>query len=287
MVELALSDSDLEQIVRRALDEDIGSGDITTQAAVPYSVSCRAQIVGKESGIVAGLPVAQITFRALSDHIQFEAQVEEGSGIQPGLVLARLAGPARPVLTAERTALNFLQRMSGIATLTAQFVRQVKGSKARILDTRKTAPGLRLLDKYAVRAGGGHNHRMGLSNGILIKDNHIGLAGGIAPAVAATRKDAHHGLKVEVEAQNLNQVTEALEAGADIIMLDNMPLAQLQEAVQLVAGRALIEASGGVSLENVAEIAATGVDFISVGSLTHSAPALDISLEIEPGTDLS
>jgi len=277
-----LPEKAVKEIVARALAEDIGPGDATTLATVDPGARCRAEIVAKAAGVIAGLPVAELTFRALDPGISFERVAGDGRRVEPGAVLARLAGSSRAVLTAERTALNFLQRMSGIATLTAQYVAAVQGTKARIADTRKTAPGLRLLDKCAVRVGGGLNHRIGLFDGILVKDNHIRAAGGLAQAVARARKSAHHLLKVEVEAQSIAQVEQALAAGAEVIMLDNLALEDVRKAVALIAGRAKTEASGGVNLDNVRALADCGVDYISVGALTHSAPALDISLETSP-----
>lgn len=229
---------------------------------------------------MAGLPVAEVTFRKLDPNMAWEAMKADGQKAAPGQAVAELEGSLRAILTGERTALNFLARMSGIATLTARFVAAVAGFPAKILDTRKTAPGLRVLDKYAVRAGGGCNHRFGLDDGVMLKDNHIRAAGGIERAVSRLRRRASPTLKIEVEVTSLAEVEEALRAQADIIMLDNMPAAEMKQAVQRVRGRALVEASGGVTLENVREIAAAGVDLISVGALTHSAKALDLSLKV-------
>jgi len=275
-----LPEAVVREIVARALAEDIGPGDITTAATVDPGTPCRAEIVAKAEGVVAGVGVAEATFHAVDPDISFEYAVHDGQRVAPGTVVARLSGDAAAILTAERTALNFLQRMSGIATLTAQYVAAVEGTPARIIDTRKTAPGLRVLDKYAVRAGGGANHRMGLFDGILIKDNHIQAAGGLGEAVERAREAAHHLVKIEVEAQDLAQVEGALSAGADVIMLDNMGVEEIRRAVELIGGRAETEVSGGVTLETVRELAECGVDYISVGALTHSAPALDLSLEI-------
>jgi len=235
--------------------------------------------------VIAGLPVAEAVFIALDPYVTFTAAVADGSRVAPGAVAAKLNGPTRAILTGERTALNFLQRMSGIASLTARFVEAVRGTTARICDTRKTAPGLRALDKYAVRAGGGHNHRIGLFDGILIKDNHIRAAGGIRGAVERARESAHHLLAVEVEAQSMDQVEEAIAAGADVIMLDNMGPDEARQAVALIGGRCRTEVSGNVSLETVRAYAESGVHYISVGALTHSAPALDISLQITDTQD--
>lgn len=270
----------LNEIVARALDEDIGSGDITTMVTVPPEAQCRAELWAKEGGVIAGLEVAQLVFQMCDPEVVFEPEVSDGERVAEGQVIARLSGNTRGVLAAERTALNFLQRMSGIATLTAQFVEAVEGLTVRIVDTRKTAPGLRLLDKYAVRAGGAWNHRVGLFDGILIKDNHLRAAGGVGEAVRRARAGAHHLVRIEVEVQTLEEVEEAIAAGADVILLDNMSLAEIEEAVEAIAGRCETEVSGGVTLEMVRELAECGVDYISVGALTHSAPALDLSLEI-------
>jgi nicotinate-nucleotide pyrophosphorylase (carboxylating) len=275
-----LPSDQLRDIVSRALAEDIGNGDITTLATIPPLQQAHAHILAKAAGVIAGLPVAQEVFRQLDAGIKFDTSVADGAHVTAGTVVASLAGSAGAILTGERTALNFLMRASGIATLTAAFVDAVAGTKARIVDTRKTAPGLRLLDKYAVRMGGGHNHRFGLYDGILIKDNHIRAAGGIAPAVAQARATAHHLLRIEVEVTNTDELQQALVAGADCILLDNMTPTQHTECVKIVAGHALTEASGGITLENVRAIAESGVDIISVGFLTHSATALNLSLEL-------
>jgi nicotinate-nucleotide pyrophosphorylase (carboxylating) len=265
--------------VRRALEEDIGAGDVSA-ALFPKSDGGRAVIVAKQAGIVAGLPVAELVFRKLDEKLTWKARKQDGEKVHQGETAVELAGILRAILMGERTALNFLQRMSGIATLTDRCVQAASGFKAKILDTRKTAPGLRLLDKYAVRAGGGFNHRFGLYDGVMLKDNHLRAAGGIKPAVRALRERVPLTLKIEVEVTCMAEVEEALQAGAEIIMLDNMPPTEMKKAVQLIQGRALVEASGGVTLENVREIAATGVDWISVGALTHSVKALDLSLEV-------
>ncbi len=274
-----LPESLVQEIVARALAEDIGVGDVTTLATVEEGRTCRAEVLAKAEGVVAGLGVMETTFLALDARVQFEALCRDGSTVTPGEVVARVSGPARALLTAERTALNFLQRMSGIATLTARYVAAVEGTKAQILDTRKTAPGLRVLDKYAVRMGGGRNHRFGLFDGVLIKDNHIRAAGGIEGAVERARGAAHHLLKIEVEVTTFEELEEALAAGAEVIMLDNMDPRDVARAVEKIAGRALVEASGNITLENVRAYAECGVDFISVGELTHSPRALDFSLE--------
>ncbi|KAF1085787.1 putative nicotinate-nucleotide pyrophosphorylase (carboxylating) [Sporotomaculum syntrophicum] len=270
----------LNELIDRALTEDIGSGDLTTDSIVPDDIVAVGYIKAKQHGIVAGLPVARAVFKHLDPDLQFIPQVAEGAKISPGEVLVQLNGRARTMLTGERLALNFLQRLSGIATLTAALVELVQGYQVRIVDTRKTTPGLRQLEKYAVRVGGGHNHRLGLFDAVLIKDNHIKVVGGIKQAVASARSQVPHTAKIEVETEDLSGVQEALEAGADIIMLDNMDLHTMAEAVQLVKGRALVEASGGMSTQTIADVAATGVDIISVGALTHSATALDISLDV-------
>lgn len=270
----------LDRLIDMALEEDLGPGDITTESIVPETLWARAEFIAREEGVVAGLPVAGRVFKRLDLETEFRAEVTEGSAVKAGAVLAVVAGRARTILTGERVALNFVRHLSGIATRTRRLVAAVEGLRAVVLDTRKTTPGLRALEKYAVRAGGGRNHRFGLFDGILIKDNHIRAAGGIKEAVARARARAPHTLKVEVEVQSLDEVEEALAAGADIIMLDNMPVAAMREAVRRIGGRALVEASGGITEENIREVAATGVDFISVGALTHSARALDISLEI-------
>ena len=270
----------VQEVVARALAEDVGPGDVTTLATVGETSQCTAEVVAKADGVIAGLAVAQATFAAVDPRVTSEAVAADGDRVKAGSVVARVQGPTRAVLTAERTALNFLQRMSGIATLTARYVSAVEGTTALICDTRKTVPGLRLLDKYSVRVGGGENHRTGLFDGVLIKDNHIRAAGGLREAVERARRSAHHLAKIEVEAQSLPQVEEALTAGADVIMLDNLGLAEIRRAVNLIGGRCLVEASGGVTLETVRELAECGVDLISVGALTHSSAALDLSLEI-------
>jgi nicotinate-nucleotide pyrophosphorylase (carboxylating) len=269
----------LDEIVRRALAEDLGSGDITTDVIFRDEQAC-AVILAKEPGVIAGLPVAKRVFRLMDSELDFEACIEDGQQVSPGDEIAEVRGRVDSILKAERTALNFLQRMSGIATLTARYVEEVSGFGVKILDTRKTAPGLRILDKYAVRVGGGSNHRLGLYDGVLLKDNHIKASGGIGMAVARVRGRVPLTVKIEVETSTLAEVEEALASAAEIIMLDNMSLVEMREAVQRVGGRALVEASGGITLENVREVAATGVDFISVGALTHSVKALDLSMEM-------
>ncbi|HZU39800.1 MAG TPA: carboxylating nicotinate-nucleotide diphosphorylase [Solirubrobacteraceae bacterium] len=272
----------IEQVVDRALAEDLGAGDVTTAATVPEDARARALISQKAPGVVFGLDLAEAAFRALDAGVQVRREAPEGEWREPGPVLS-VEGSARALLSAERTALNFLARLSGVATQAARYAGAVRGTRARILDTRKTTPGLRALEKAAVAAGGATNHRAGLYDAILIKENHAALAGGVGEAVHRARAAAP-GLLLEVECRTLAEVREALDARAPRILLDNMSLPELREAVTLVDGRAELEASGGVTLESVREIAETGVDFVSVGALTHSAPALDLSLILEPIT---
>jgi nicotinate-nucleotide pyrophosphorylase (carboxylating) len=268
----------VDRLIRTALDEDIGPGDVTTAATVAPATVARAELVAKEEFVLAGIDIARRVFALLDAEIAFERLTEDGQVVRRGEVLAWLKGDAAGLLQGERVALNLLQRLSGVATLTASFVRAVAGTGATVVDTRKTTPGLRALEKYAVRVGGGGNHRMGLYDGVLIKENHIAAAGGIPLAVSRARRRVPHTLKIEVEVRDLAEVAAALEAGADILLLDNMDLARLRAAVELVAGRAVCEASGGVNLETVRAIAETGVDLISVGALTHSYRAVDISM---------
>ncbi len=275
-------DCSIRSLVAQALAEDIGPGDITSRLAVPPGAMARGVFVPRQEGVLCGLDVCEECFRQLDAACDFEMLLQEGEIFSAGRDIATVTGRARAVLGAERTALNFLQRLCGIAALTRRFVDAIAGSGARIVDTRKTAPGLRALEKRAVRAGGGYNHRFALYDGILLKDNHIAVAGGVASAVGAARAGGPHTLKIEIEVTDAKQLREAIEAGADIVMLDNMTVAELAEAVKIADGRVLTEASGGVNLETVAAIAATGVDYISVGALTHSAPAIDISLEVSP-----
>ena len=270
--------SDISQCIQRALAEDIGSGDVTTDSIVPTGASLRGRIVAKQDGIVAGLAVAEEVFRTLDRSITFAAKVEDGSRVTKGAVLVDIAGPARALLTGERTALNFLGRMSGIATLTREFVDAVAATSSTILDTRKTAPGLRTLDKLAVQLGGAKNHRTGLFDMVLIKDNHIDFAGSISAAVERVRASGTT-LPIEVETRTLENVREALGLGVERILLDNMTAETMRAAVKNVNGRAKLEASGNVTLENVLEVAQTGVDYISVGALTHSPRVFDVSLE--------
>jgi len=277
---------DLTPLIDRCLAEDTGGGDLTTLALVEPGTRATGRIVLREPGVVAGLPVAAKVFERLSPDIVFSPRVREGESCPKGRVLAVVSGDAAAILGGERLALNFLQRLSGIATATRRLVDLVAGYSTRIVDTRKTTPGLRLLEKYAVRAGGGYNHRFGLFDGVLIKDNHLVLAGGVARAVRAARARAPHTVRIEVEVEDLAGVEEALSAGADIILLDNMDLETMARAVALVGGRALTEASGGITEATVAAVAASGVDFISVGALTHSVRSLDIGLDFSRGEDL-
>jgi nicotinate-nucleotide pyrophosphorylase (carboxylating) len=269
----------VEAVVGAALAEDVGEGDLTTERIVAPEVRCRAEVVVEESGVVCGVPAAVSVFTTLDPDVSVEVLAVEGARVEAGAVVARLAGPARAVLTGERAALNLLGRLCGIATLTARYVDLVEGTTARILDTRKTTPGLRALEKYAVRCGGGTNHRAGLYDAILVKENHLRIAGGIGPAIAALGD--RKGIPVEVEAETFGEVGEALVAGVDRILLDNMTVDEVADAVRLVAGRVPLEASGGVTLDTVRAYAETGVDFISIGALTHSARSLDVSLEVE------
>ena len=264
--------------IRRALAEDVGSGDATTNSIVPTSANAKVQIVAKQSGVIAGLDIARAVFLQLDEQIAFTPQVEDGSAVSQGQVIVEVYGSARALLTGERTALNFLGRMSGIATLTRQFVEAVAGTRAVILDTRKTAPGLRMIDKLAVKLGGGQNHRHGLFDMVLIKDNHIDYAGSLREAVRRVR-DSGMNLEIEVEARSIKEVKEALEMKVERILLDNMTLATMREAVELNAGVAKLEASGNVTLATVREIAETGVDYISIGALTHSPQTFDVSLK--------
>ena len=262
--------------IRQALAEDIGLGDVTTNAIVPQDAMMKGQIIAKQAGTIAGLDVAQVVYQTLNERVDFEICANEGTQVENRQLLARVAGPARALLTAERTALNFLGRVSGIATMTSQFVAAVAGTRAVILDTRKTVPGLRALDKLAVRRGGGQNHRSGLYDMVLIKDNHIDFAGSLEEAVHRARL-ASQGLEIEVETRTLEDVSRALMLGVERILLDNMSTATMRQAVEMNAGRAKLEASGNVTLANVRQIAETGVDYISIGALTHSVVVFDVS----------
>lgn len=290
---------EVEKIVRRALEEDIGTGDITTTLTIPPGSISHAKIIAKEPGVIAGLHVAALVFELVArsygsniplkvtspadsevSRVRFRASMLDGSEVNAGDTIAEIEGDTAVILTGERTALNFLQRMSGIATKTSRLVKLIAHTKAHVVDTRKTTPGMRMLEKYAVRVAGGQNHRFGLYDAILIKDNHILAAGGIEKAIRAARAGVPHTMKIEVEADTLEQVRQALDAKADMILLDNMSLDTLKQAVTMCSGRALTEASGGVTEETIARIAETGVDLISVGALTHSIKALDLSLDI-------
>jgi nicotinate-nucleotide pyrophosphorylase (carboxylating) len=276
----AVISKQISNIIAAALAEDIGAGDITTMAIVSRDKTGHAQVIAKDDFVIAGSDIFKETFLFLDDKIKVRKLISDGERAKKGSIIAEISGSLFYILQAERVALNLFQRMCGIATLTAKFVEAVQGSKSKILDTRKTLPGLRILDKMAVGIGGGFNHRMGLYDGVLIKDNHIAAAGSITAAVDMQRSRLPHTLKIEVETKNMPEVKEALNCGVDIIMLDNMTTDEMKKAAAFVAGKALLEASGNVNLQNVAEIAATGVDLISVGELTHSVRAADISLKI-------
>lgn len=267
-------------LIKRALEEDIWTGDITTEATIPEERQAVARVWTKVDGVIAGLPLFKQAFLQVDPTLQVELLVDDGFVATAGTTLAHISGSARSILQAERVALNFLQRLSGIATRTSRLAEAIKFYQARIVDTRKTTPGLRMLEKYAVRMGGGYNHRFGLYDAVLIKDNHIAVAGGIKEAVTAVRRRIGHTTKIEVEVETLEQLCEALESRADIIMLDNMSIDTMKEAVKQAHGKAILEASGGISEENIVEVAKTGVDYISVGAITHSVRALDISLDI-------
>lgn len=271
----------LKPFIEYALHEDIGSGDVTTDSLIPVDLQARATMTAKSSGIIAGLSVAETIFRTLSRDINWKAYIDDGDKINAGEIILEISGSYRALLTGERLALNFMQRMSGIATMTSQCVAELAGYQTKILDTRKTVPGLRLLDKYAVLMGGGTNHRIGLYDMVLIKDNHIKIAGGITNAVMQIKKGVSGNLKIEVEVTNFDEVREALAAGADILMLDNMTTAEMAQSVKIINNRAKVEASGNMTIQRLKEVAATGVDYISIGALTHSVTAFDISMNIE------
>ncbi len=275
----------IDDLVLGALEEDGAHDDVTTRAIVLGDQWGRGVFIAKDAGVVSGLPVAAAAMTSFDEQVSFDALLDDGERVSAGTELAEVEGPLASILATERVALNFVQRLSGVATLTRQFCDSVVGTKARILDTRKTTPGMRDLERYAVRCGGGHNHRFNLAAGVLIKDNHIAAAAqrgitDVGDVVLLARNSSPHTMRIEVEVTNLTQLSEALQGGADIILLDNMTPAQIREAVEKIAGRALVEASGGVTMETVREIAEAGVGFISIGALTHSAPALDISLEV-------
>ncbi len=282
---MSAADLPIEEIMDCALAEDLGKGDVTTEALIPGLQQGTGFIVAKQEGILAGAGVAKQVFQRVDTELEVELLLEDGARVEPGSKVAKVIGSIASILKAERVALNFLQRLSGIASETDRYVARVEGLPVRIMDTRKTTPGLRLLEKYAVKVGGGKNHRMNLADGILIKDNHLAALGGqglqIKEIVARARRNSPRQLTVEVEVATVSAALEAVGAGADVIMLDNMNLEDMRQAVELIAGRALVEASGGITLDNVWAVAETGVDFISIGALTHSSRALDISLELE------
>lgn len=271
----------LDKIILNALEEDVGTGDITTESTIPEDRIAHGLYKAKEDGILCGVGVAARVFELIDPSIEFTAFKKDGDRIEKGEIIAEVCGKATNVLTGERTGLNLMQRMSGIATRTAEAVKQVEGTSSKICDTRKTTPGLRVIEKYAVKVGGGTNHRFNLADGILIKDNHIVAAGSITEAVTAARENAPHTLKIEVEVESFDELNEALEAGADIIMLDNMSCEDMKKAVEIVNGRAITEASGNMGDRDLAKVAACGVDLISIGALTHSVRALDISLKFK------
>lgn len=275
------NDKLIEDIIERAILEDIWTGDLTSDSLIPEADIGNGLIMAKEEGIIAGLPVAEKVFYQFSDEIVFEYLLNDGDRIEPTQEIARLRGPVREILKGERIALNFLQRLSGIATSTNKYVEKVSNYPVKIVDTRKTTPTLRILEKYAVRVGGGYNHRMGLYDAVMIKDNHIFAAGGIYRAVNKVKEQLGHTTKIEIEVENLTEVEEALRAGVDIIMLDNMDVLEMSRAVEIINNQAIVEASGGIILKELVEVAATGVDIISVGALTHNIKSIDISLNLE------
>ncbi len=273
-----------EKLVDLALAEDIGTGDITTDVLIDVGATGNARIFAKEPLVLAGVDIATQVFYRLDSEIRIRFMCPDGSKLEVGETILELEGSLRCLLTGERTALNFLQRLSGIATHVRTYVKQIEGLAIRLVDTRKTTPGLRVFEKYAVRIGGAANHRMGLFDGVLIKDNHIAACGGVIPAITAARRRIHHLVKIEVETTNLDEVRQALEAGADIIMLDNMTVDQIREATAVIDGKALVEVSGGVHRENIRDLAQAGVNIVSVGALTHGARSVDISMDIQGGT---
>jgi nicotinate-nucleotide pyrophosphorylase (carboxylating) len=278
-----LSPLAIEEAVQRALDEDLGrTGDITSIATIPEATKAHAVMIARQAGVIAGLPLAVATFQKLSQDISITADFRDGGSVAKGARVLTISGPARAVLAGERTALNFVGRLSGIATLTSDYVRHTAGTGLRVCCTRKTTPGLRALEKYAVRCGGGFNHRFGLDDAILIKDNHIAVAGGITAVLQRARAHVGHLVKIEIEVDTLAQLREVLDTGlADVVLLDNMDIAELTEAVKIANGRVVLEASGGVTQDSIAKIAATGVDYVSSGALTHSAPNFDVALDID------
>ena len=275
----ALSPESIDSTITTALAEDLGPGDVTTDAIIPGEMTCRGKIICKEDGVIAGLSIARRVFQLVDERIQFDAKTKDGERVQEETIVARLHGPARGILKGERVALNYLQHLSGVATMTARFVRAVEGTKTKILDTRKTTPGLRALEKYATRMGGAVNHRMGLFDAVLIKDTHLALVGGISPALRSVRK-AYPDAEVNVEVSNLQELEQALADKAPRILLDNFSCGQVREAMQIIRGRAVTEVSGGVDVTNARAYALAGADYISVGALTHSATALDFSLKV-------
>ena len=277
----------MDRLIKEALEEDIGNEDVTTNAVMPEYKRGRVKLICKQDGVICGLNVFERVFKLLDEHTIIEIFVKDGDEVKKGQRIAMVSGDIRVLLSGERVALNFLQRMSGIATYTRSAVRMLEGCKTKLLDTRKTTPNMRVFEKYAVRCGGGNNHRYNLSDGVLLKDNHIGAAGGVKKAVEMARAYAPFVRKIEVEVENLDMCREALEAGADIIMLDNMSVEDMKKAVEMIGGRAITECSGNVTLENVARVKETGVDFVSSGALTHSAPILDLSLkELRPEEEI-
>ncbi|MEA4848812.1 MAG: carboxylating nicotinate-nucleotide diphosphorylase [Clostridiaceae bacterium] len=271
----------IDRIIKNALEEDLGWGDVTTDSTIPDTAVIKGNFIAKEEGIICGIEICRRVFEIVDDSIDFQTHMKDGQRAAKGDIIAEISGNARSILKGERTALNFFQRMSGIATMTSEYVSKISGLKTKIADTRKTVPGLRILDKYSVKVGGGFNHRFNLSDMVLIKDNHIKAAGGIAPAVAAAKAKVSHAVKIEVEVESIKELMEAMEAGADIIMLDNMTLDMMKEAVGIAGGKVLLEASGNITIEgerSVRAVAETGVDIISAGALTNSVEALDISL---------
>ena len=281
--EAFLSPLAISEAVQRALEEDLGrAGDVTSIATIPENTRAHAVLIARQAGTIAGLPLAVATFQSLSTDINIQPHCRDGAAVAAGVHLLTISGPARAVLASERTALNFVGRLSGVATLTAEFVRHTAGTALRICCTRKTTPGLRALEKYAVRCGGGFNHRFGLDDAILIKDNHIAVAGGVRPVLERARRHAGHLVKIEIEVDTLGQLREVLDTGlADVVLLDNMNVATLREAVEIAAGRVVLEVSGGVTQKSIAAIAATGVHYASSGALTHSAPNFDVALDID------
>jgi nicotinate-nucleotide pyrophosphorylase (carboxylating) len=275
----ALAPGHLDPLIETAMAEDLGAGDITTDSILPPEMTCRGKIICRQDGVIAGLPVAERVFKLVDERLQFDAKTADGEKVQEDQIVARLYGPARAMLRAERVALNYLQHLSGIATITAKYVKAVDGTKTIILDTRKTTPGMRLLEKYATRMGGAVNHRMGLYDAVLIKDTHLALANGVSAALRAVRK-AHPEALIEVEVSNLQELEQALNDKAPRILLDNFAPGQVREAMQLIRGRAQVEISGGVLLTNARAYALAGADYISVGALTHSAVALDYSMKV-------